>query len=482
MADTKAVNVNRLAFRSGSSYMLSNILISATSLLTAPIFTRLLSTSDYGIASNFAAWLNIGLVIIGLGLPYSIGNAKIDFPYELDRYLASIQTLGSVMAVSVLLFLIPFRDKVAAFMEIDSILVLVIFTYMLVYPSVIYAQEKFKFSLQYKQNIFISILNTFGSIAFCLVFIIYFFKEHRYYGRIIGLILPMFLIGIYFYWKIIKDGWFYDIKKYWKFALKIGLPMIPHSLAMVVLTQIDRIMIVKICGNADAGLYSFGFAYAVLLVLLSNAILQAYQPWLYMKYKENDLLSIKDSNNLIATAMCIVTFVIVVVAPEAITILGAPSFWEAKWVVMPVAIGSLFQYIYNTYTGLELYHKKTLIIAIGTILVAIVNYSLNLFLIPVLGYTGAAYATGISYFALAFFHLFACRIITKKRIYDDNFIWAIAIVTSVISFLFTYLYDFILIRYSLLILILAVIYLMQRRKIRSVINLIFPEKTSEGFE
>jgi O-antigen/teichoic acid export membrane protein len=137
--------------------------------------------------------------------------------------------------------------------------------------------------------------------------------------------------------------------------------------------------------------------------------------------------------------------------------------------------------MYNTYTSLELYHKKTLIIAIGTVLVAIVNYSLNLFLIPALGYTGAAYATGISYFALAFFHLFACRMITKKRVFDDNFIWTIAIITSLISFLFTYLYDFILIRYSLLIFILTVIYLIQRRKIILVFNLIFPNNKYVGF-
>ena len=104
---------NIQALNSGSSYMLSNILISATSLITAPIFTRLLSTADYGIASNFAAWLNIGLVVIGLGLPYSIGNAKVDFPNELNRYLASIQTLGTLMAVTVLLLVIQFKEQVA---------------------------------------------------------------------------------------------------------------------------------------------------------------------------------------------------------------------------------------------------------------------------------------------------------------------------------------------------------------------------------
>jgi len=271
--ENSKLSTNIQAIKSGSSYMLSNILISATSLITAPIFTRLLSTADYGIASNFAAWLNIGLVVIGLGLPYSIGNAKVDFPNELNKYLASIQTLGTLMAVTVLLLVIQFKEQVANFMEIDKSLVLVIFIYMLVYPSVIYAQERYKFTLQYKQNIIISIINTFGSILFSFLLIIYVYDEHKYSGRIIGLILPMFLMGIFFYIKTLKDGWMSNIRKYWMFALKIGLPMIPHSLAMVVLTQLDRIMITRICGNSDAGLYSFGFSYAILLALFSNAIL-----------------------------------------------------------------------------------------------------------------------------------------------------------------------------------------------------------------
>ena len=113
MEQKKTENLNKTALKSGSSYMLSNILISASSIITAPLFTRLLTTADYGIASNFAAWSNIGLVIIGLGLPYSIGNAKTDFPEQLNKYLASIQTLGSIVAVIVLMIVLMFKSQVS---------------------------------------------------------------------------------------------------------------------------------------------------------------------------------------------------------------------------------------------------------------------------------------------------------------------------------------------------------------------------------
>ncbi len=472
MSNEKLENFNKTALKSGSGYMLSNILIRASAIITAPIFTRLLTTSDYGIASNFAAWLNIGLVVIGLGLPYSIGNAKMDFHAKLDKYLASIQTLGTIMAVMVLLFVILFRGQLSIWMGLDQDLVLIIFVYLLFVPSVVFAQERYKFILQYKENIYISMFNTLGSILFCLILILYVFNDQRYYGRIIGLIFPMFLMGVFFYIKILRDGWNINIRKYWSYALKISLPMIPHALAMVVLSQMDRIMIIKLNGNSEAGLYSFGFSYAVLLLIFSNAILQAYSPWLYVSYQRNDFQSIKSSNKIITSVMCVLTLIIITVAPEAIKILGSRDFWAARWVVAPIAIGALFQYVYNTYSGLELYHKKTLIIAIGSILAAILNYFLNSTFIPVFGYIAAAYTTFASYFALALFHMFAYKKVCKKRVYDDKYVWVITIITAIISLLIVLLYEYFFIRYFVLLILLLIIGFFQKTKVKMVYELI----------
>jgi len=468
----KTKNLNKAAIKSGSGYMLSNILIRSSAIITAPIFTRLLTTSDYGIASNFAAWLNIGLVVIGLGLPYSIGNAKMDFPSELNKFLASIQTLGSIFAISFLIIAIVFKSQLGKWMELDPSLVIIMFVYLLFQPSVLYMQERYKFELLYKENIFISIINSIGAIVFCFLFILYVFNNQRYFGRIGGLIFPMFLMGIFYYFKIIRDGWEFHIKKYWSYALKISIPMIPHALAMVVLTQIDRIMIINICGNSEAGIYSFGFQYAVLLLIFSNAVLQAYNPWLYTSYSQNNFKSIRSSNMVIVLIMSVLTLLIVTAGPEAIKILGSRDFWDAKLVVMPIAIGALFQYVYNTYSSLELYHKKTIVIAIGTVFAAIINYILNSKFIPIYGYVAAAYTTSASYLVLALFHLIAYRRICKKQVYNDRYIWLIVIGTVLISFLMMMLYDYILLRYIILFFILSIVGLTQKKKLIAIFKLI----------
>ena len=450
--------------------MVANILIRSTAIITAPIFTRILTTSDYGIASNFLAWLQILLVFTGLSLPYSIGVAKIDFPSELNKFLASIQTLGSITAVSLLIIAIFFKEYLAVWMALDEELVIFMFCYLLFLPSVVFLQERYKFELLYKENIYIAIFNSFGAILFCLIFILYVFDDHRYYGRIIGLIFPMFVMGIFFYFKILKDGWSINIKKYWSYALKISVPMIPHALAMVVLGQIDRIMIINFSGNSDAGLYSFGFSYAVLLMIFSNAVMQAYKPWLYISYQKNKIKHIKSSNKIITFVMCILTLVIITVAPEVLKILGTKEFLPAKWVVAPIAVGALFQYIYNTYSSLELYHKQTTVIAIGSVFTAIINYLLNSTFIPIYGYTAAAYTTFVSYFILALFHLLAYRKICKKTVYNDRFTWVIGIITAVICFIIPMFYSYFLIRYLFLISFFLIIGITKKVEILEIIK------------
>ena len=463
------INTNKIAFKSGSWYVAANILTRSVGIITAPIFTRLLSPSDYGVASNFIAWLGILLVFTGIGLPYSIGNAKVDYPSELKKYIASIQTLGTSFSSLILIFVIYYREQLSGIMELQSSLIIVMCVYVMVQPSVTFTQEKLKYMLKYRENISISLFNTIGAIISCIA-LIYYFEDQKYIGRIVGLILPMILMGIIFYINILNSGWSPNIRKYWSYALKISIPMIPHSLAMVVLVQMDRIMIIKYIGNTEAGLYSFGYSYALLLSVISNAVLQAYNPWLYIKYKQGDHQPIKRSIKVITLSMCMATLFIITACPEVIKILGSKSFWTAIWIVPPIAIGVLFQFIYHSYSGLELYHKKTIIIAIGTIGTASLNFSLNYEFIPQYGYTAAAYTTLASYLALALFHMYAYQRICKKRVYDDKYTWTVCIITAVLGLVILQLYDFFILRYALFLILLLLIGFMERGRLKVIYN------------
>jgi O-antigen/teichoic acid export membrane protein len=253
----------------------------------------------------------------------------------------------------------------------------------------------------------------------------YLFNDQRYIGKILGTILPTFLMGIVFYIRLLRKGMVFYNKRYWYYALRIGIPMIPHALAMVVLAQIDRIMIKNICSDADAGLYTYGYSIATILAIFTNAIGQAWLPWLNEQLHEGNRTRIRYMQKKLVLLGCFLTLGFIAVAPEALMILAprARAYWVAKWVIPPVALGTLAQYFYTNYVNVELFYKKTPIIAMSSIFAALVNYGLNYLMIPRFGYIAAAYTTLASYLALMLFHYIAVNHVLKEKVYSNMFMF-----------------------------------------------------------
>lgn len=139
-------------------YTISNILLRGVSVFTAPIFTRLLSTADYGIASNFTSWASIVLCFTGLSLSTAVLRGKLEFEEKYKEYLSAVQGLGLIWALlcgTIIFYTLDFWSDI---MKLDKVCILVMLIYLIVYPSLTYAQIDFRFDYKYKENVAISII------------------------------------------------------------------------------------------------------------------------------------------------------------------------------------------------------------------------------------------------------------------------------------------------------------------------------------
>lgn len=410
--------------KSGLWYTICNISIRAVAIITTPIYTGMLTTADYGRANTFNTWIDLFNVITCLCIVYSIGRAKIDFGDKFDEYMSCLQGLSSTFAFGVLILAVIFREQISAWIKYEVPLVIVLFAYLCISPSVEYMLQKTRYEYKYKSNILISIITCVGTIALSISLMLL-FNEKRYFGKILGTILPTFIMGIVFYIRLLVKGKkFYD-KEYWSYALKIGLPMIPHAFALMVLAQVDRVMIKDICGDTEVGLYTFGYSFATLLFIFTNAIGQAWLPWFNEQLNENNRDKIRNIQKKLVLLGCFLTFGFITVAPEALMILSptSPDYWQAKYVVPPIALGTLAQYFYTNYVNVELFYKKTPIIAVSSCMAAVLNYGLNALMIPKYGYIAAAYTTLASYIVLMLFHYLATRFYLKEKVYSDGYMF-----------------------------------------------------------
>lgn len=424
---------NKNVVKSGIWYTVSSIAIRAVAIVTSPIYTSMLTTGDYGIANTFNSWVEVFNILTCLCVVYSIGRAKLDYKDKFDEYMSSLQTLSSSFAFVVLIFVTIFREQVSALIKYEVPLVMALFVYLCIYPSVEYTLQKCRYEYKYKENILISAITCIATVVFSIVLMLL-FNDKRYFGKILGTILPTFLMGLFCYIRILKRGKTLYNKEYWIYALKFGIPMIPHAFALVILAQIDRIMIKDICGPADTGLYTFGYGFATLLSIFTNAIGQAWLPWFNDQLHTGNKAGIRNIQKKLVLLGIFLSIGFITVAPEALIVL-APNgrdYWVSKWVIPPVALGTLAQYFYTNYVNLELYHKKTPIIAASSIFAAIVNYGLNWIAIPRFGYISAAYTTLLSYIFLMLFHYIATRFVLKEKVYSDAFMF-ISLALSLIA-------------------------------------------------
>lgn len=63
------------------------------------------------------------------------------------------------------------------------------------------------------------------------------------------------------------------------------MPIIPHGISQVLLAQFDRIMINKMIGKSEAGIYGLVGNIKLILAIISDSISEVWMTWFYEKMK-----------------------------------------------------------------------------------------------------------------------------------------------------------------------------------------------------
>lgn len=462
-------NKNTKAVKAGLWYTVSNIAVKAIMIITTPIFTRMMTTSDYGLANTFTSWYNLLLVISSLNLAYSVGRAKLDFKDQLEEYVGSLQVLSILFTLVMGAVMCVFIEPVATFMELNKPLVILLILYLLAEPAIYFTRTKFRYQYRYKGNIAIAAYTTIGVVVVTLFFML-FFKTDRYYARVLGSVLPAVLLSIVFWILSIKKKTIMVNFRYWKYGLEISVPLILHSISLNVLSQSDRIMITKYCGADYSGIYGLAYSYAILINIILGSINEAWLPWFHDSYyaEETDAIRKKVKPLILFGGMLGIGSI--AITPEAMMILGPSDYQAGKWVVPPIALGVVCQFIYQQYVHIELHLKKTKYISYGTVIAAILNIGLNVIFIPKYGFIAAAYTSLFCYIVLMIVHLLITRVILKVHLYDDWYMFVTSVCVSAVAVGFMLLYDKILVRYIILSLLCILFLVFNRDNIKIILQ------------
>lgn len=407
------------AAKSAVWYTVSSFLIRGIGLITTPVFTRLLTQDDYGQYSNYTSWLSILTVVITLNLDATLMSARYDYEKTLDNYFLSMIALSSISVIVWAAVLNVFYEAVSQLLGMERIYLNVMLLYLFFLPAVTMFQTRERFFYLYKKNVLLSVLISV-STAFLSVFLVM-HMEDRLTGRILGSALPSIVIGMVLYLYFVCKVRQIDVS-YWTYALKVCIPYIPHSLSLMLLNTMDRVMINRIRGGQENALYSLSYSCALIITMLFSALNNAYAPWLGEKLSQNETERIRAFSKKYVVFFFLSAAGFILAAPELVYLMGGSEYMEAVSVIPPVGMGLAAQFTYALFVNIEQYKKKTAGMAAASVSAALLNYILNRLLIPEYGYLAAAYTTLASYLFILFIHMWIVKKLKYDRVYDYRFI------------------------------------------------------------
>lgn len=384
--------------------------------MVVPLYTRLLSTEGYGYFSVFLAWMNIITIFATLNMSGGIYyNGVMKYEGEVPQYTSSVLTLGSLSTLLVFVLSLSFFHLISSYIGLPYHIFLLMFVVIFLNQALFIWTANQRINYRYKKLILVTILTSLLTPLSGLYFVV----KHGmgYEGLVYGLVLSNFLLCGWLFVKILYKGKCFFQRDYWKYSLKLSLPLIPHYLSMILLGQMSRIMVQYYCGASLAGIYSLSYQVSLIMNLLITGINGALTPWLYHNLKGQRYDEIKRITTTLILSIGFMSVFAMLIAPEITLILGGYNYMEAIWIIPPVLLSTLLTFIYSIYGTILFYYEKTEWVAISTSSGAILNIILNIFLIPKYGYIAAGYVTLVSYFLLyLMYRYFSSKACSQKSI------------------------------------------------------------------
>ena len=395
----------------------STAILQGLAFFSGPIFSGILGTNNYGIASVYLTWVQIASTVFSLQAAGTVALARVSFPMEdQEKYQSSVLSLSTISSAFFSLLTIGIVVIIKNWFDISLPMVIMGLCQAWGLYCVGAMNAKFTYEFKADKNFILSVTTSVLTIGSSLILIHAFPAEDNYWGRIIGQSSIYTLIGIILLVYMLRAGKTVYKKEYWKFTLPLAIPTIFHLLANIVLNQSDKVMLKGIVSNSAAGIYALACTFGAVLQTLWTALNNSWVPFYYEYTRQNQVEKMKKHARNYIELFTILTIGFILLAREVFHIYARQSFWEGTDLIPLFSIGYYFIFLYSFPVNYEFYNKKTKTIAIGTTSAAMCNIVLNYFLINAIGIQGAVIATALAHGLQFGFH-FICA----KRINPGEF-------------------------------------------------------------
>ncbi|MBI4681146.1 MAG: oligosaccharide flippase family protein [Nitrospirae bacterium] len=191
------------------------------------------------------------------------------------------------------------------------------------------------------------------------------------------------------------------------------------------LTTSDRYLIDHFMNPREVGIYSMNYGFWSMPFLMLNGWLEILtRPYLYDKAAKNDWKGVKQillRRTFFAVTISLLGAALLYILAERIaSVMLGNSYWFGWQLMIAITVAHCFMVIGYSVMPAFLAGKKPMMILAATLIAALSNIIINLFVIPAYGLIGAAMSTLISYIIWAFVLVTGAYLLMRRLIYQYN--------------------------------------------------------------
>jgi O-antigen/teichoic acid export membrane protein len=389
--------LRRLA-TTGAAYTASSVLSKLIAVALLPLYTRYLSPEDYGAAEVLITGVIATSIVIRLG----IIEALLRFYYQRDEDPESVvkTAFASLFwtATLGLAILMPLAEPISQLVldRSDAGLVRIAMGGLWVFTMFEFLLTMFRLDERAKAFLVFTVANVLVTIPATVWLVV--FQEDGAEGLLLGqyatgaVFLGALLVIHRRRLSLVPD--FPLLRR----MMRFGLPTMPAELSLYSLNFIDRVMLVRLAGLGDAGLYALSVKFSQSVSVLVKGFQLAWPPLAY---------SIRDDDEARRAYAVIVTWFFVVctffvtgiwlLSRWIVRTLAAPEFFESYEAIGLVSTGVMLYALYLVLVVILGRTGRTEFNFPATAAGTIANIGLNLVLIPKFGIVGAGLSLVASY-------------------------------------------------------------------------------------
>lgn len=448
-------------------YLFGTLFNKGITFITVPIFTRILTVSDYGIVTTYNAWESIVMIFISMALYMAIRASFIDYEDKTDDYLSTILLFTLIYGT----IFVTVASGVASLVLSERNAVIVLFCLVQALGAALIENVSMylMMNFRYRFRTVIMVLPNLISTVIAVFLIKWVMKSDLYMGRIIPTALIFFIIGIGVALYFLPKGKMALNREYIVYGLKISAPLILHGIALSILSQSDRTMITMLRNAAETGIYGLIYNFSMIATVITTSFDGIWTPYFTKKMKGSEYDDINKNSVKYIELMTIAMIGVILVAPEVVKIMATKAYWEGISIIPPIVLSNYLIFIYTLYVNVEHYYKRTVFISANTIIAALLNIVLNYFFILKWGYVGAAYTTLISYGLSLILHYAYSKKLNKEVFPVRNIAMPVIIIVGIVLCFYIFIDEW-MIRWGIALLCFVFLLIKERKFLLKIVK------------